>query len=173
MIKPDDLVHVGTLTAPHGIRGQLKLTSHTEQPEGIAAFSALYSRDGLKTYAIKLRGMAKQQLLVEVVGCTSRNDAELLRNTELYAKRSEFPEVSDDDSFYITDLIGLEVRDTENNVVGRVKEVHDFGAGDILEIAPLQGASFMVMFTEATIPTIDIEAGYLLYCPPDIIGAKV
>ena len=71
----------------------------------------------------------------------------------------------------MSDLIGLEVRDMNSNKIGNVKALHDFGAGDIVEIMPLVGESFFATFTEATIPLIDLGAGYLCYNAPEMLNA--
>jgi 16S rRNA processing protein RimM len=168
-MEPHDLVLVGSLTAPHGIKGQMKLTSYTADTETIDDFPVLYSSDGTKQYYIRIRGVVKQQFLVDIQGCASRNDAERLRNTGLYAPRSAFPEVSDEDDFYITDLIGLEVRDASGEVTGIIADVHNFGAGDILDIRPPQGASFMVAFTKDNFPEINMQERYVRYQAPDIL----
>jgi 16S rRNA processing protein RimM len=149
----------------------VKLQSYTQCVEDILGFNALYSADGSVTYRLRRHGLAKGQLVVSVDSTTSRTQAELLRNLQLYARREDFTALEDEDAFYISDLIGCDVVDATGSLVGVIKEAHNFGAGDILEIAPQQGASFMVLFTEANFPEVDCDARRLTYVPPEVIGA--
>jgi 16S rRNA processing protein RimM len=171
MVK-EGLVLVGKITAPHGVRGQVRVMSYTQAPEDIVRFSALYSADGQRIFRIKQRAEVRGQLVVDVEGCASRNDAELLRNVVLYAKREEFPALNENDDFYLSDLIGLEVRSEGGEKIGTVRDAHNFGGGDILEILPLQGAAFMVLFTKENFPNVALEQGFLTFCPPEVLDAS-
>jgi 16S rRNA processing protein RimM len=163
---------VGKVTAPHGVRGQVRVMSYTEQPQDIVRFSALYSADGKHRYHMKACGEVRGQVVVSVEGYTCRNQAETLRNVALYAQRAEFPELQEDDAFYLSDLIGVEVRAPSGEHVGVVCAAHNFGAGDILEIAPLQGASFMVLFTKENFPEMMLNQGFVTFCPPEMLPAS-
>ncbi len=95
-------------------------------------------------------------ILAEVKGCTSRNDADALRGTELFYNRDDLPE-TDEGEFYYDDLVGLTV--TENdNTLGKVKSVQNFGAGDLLEIQPTKGKSFFIPYADEFIIAVDLQA---------------
>ncbi len=165
-------VLVGKITAPHGIKGHVKLQSYTELPEDILHFPLLYNTDGQHTYRLTKRGNLKGQLIVSLEESTTRNQAEQLRGVLLHAKREEFKLLKNEEVFYVHDLIGCEVIHQEGYAVGRVLDLHDFGGGDIVEIAPPEGASFMVLFTDANFPEVNIEARRVTFSPPEIMKGE-
>ncbi|HHN67782.1 MAG TPA: 16S rRNA processing protein RimM, partial [Thermopetrobacter sp.] len=107
-------------------------------------------------------------LIATLKGVDDRNAAEALKGRQLKLPRAKLPETAADDEFYIADLIGLTVEDTEGRPVGRVAAVHDFGAGDLLEIRPAGGgATFYLPFTRASVPEVDIAGRRLVVTPPE------
>ena len=169
-MHPSPYVLVGKITAPHGIRGHVKVQSYTEIPEEIFQFSFLYNVSGDVSYRLKKQGTLKGQFVVSLKESTDRNHAETLRNLLLYAKREEFKPLEQEDIFYISDLIGCAVYDTQGEMIGHVTDVHNFGAGDIVEIMPLQGASSMALFTDTNFPHVDLEKRFVTYTPPEMMG---
>ncbi len=170
MIKnQDERIKVATFSAPHGVRGLVKLRTHTEAPDAVFAFAPLTDASGQTTYRLERKGQSKGQWIVAVDGCNSREQAEELRGVALYAPASALPEIDETDAYYARDMAGLEVRTPDGQPVGIVHAVHNFGAGDLLEIIPKDGKSFMVVFDRRTIPEIDISAGYLVYDAPEVV----
>ena len=161
---------VGKFGAPHGIRGEIRLKSFTETPEAIADYRSLRTAADAPVGIVSLRPQGTM-LVARIKGCDSREAAEALNGEELFIDRSELP-APEDDAFYIADLVGLEVRTPDGAVEGKVAAVHDFGAGDILEIRPRTGASYMVAFTHESVPEIDLEAGYLMLVRPPETEAR-
>ncbi len=169
LVNPTCLIEVGKITAPHGVKGQCKLVSYTEYPEDIATFSGLYNTDGTQRYRINIHGQQKHQWIISIEGCTTREAAESYRNISLYADQTEFPDIDEEDTYYLKDLETLEVRHPDGTVAGTIKAIHNFGAGNILEIQPPSGSSFMVAFTKDTIPTVSVADGYVVYNAPEIL----
>lgn len=165
-------IAVGKLTAPHGIKGLMRLHPYTEAPETITSLS-LRNQTGDASYELSIsHAHPKGGLVVAIDGCSSREEAEALRNTELFALRADlFHGETDDDEYYIESLRGLAVYDMHREPLGEIEAIHNFGAGDILEIRPESGAPFMALFTRETIPEIDIEKGYILYSAPEPVEA--
>ncbi len=163
--QDDKLVVLGVITAPHGIRGAVKIKSYTEVPDSIGDYDSLTDPASGRSYRIRIIGQSKGLLMAEIDGATSRNDAEALRRVELAVPRSLLPAHDDADAFFITDLIGLPVTLEDGSNYGTVKDVHNFGAGDILEIAT-GGTTEMVLFTKASFP--DITQERLMFIPPEI-----
>lgn len=153
-----DKVCVGCLLAPHGVRGQIRLASYTDEPLSIFSYVPLSDEKGTRAFDIKKQGSLKKGYFVSVEGITDRNAAEALRGTKLYADRDSLPE-EEMGEYYFADLLGLKVHDQEDKEIGEIQAVHNFGAGDILEIRPSTGKSFMLPFDEKFIPEIDLEAG--------------
>lgn len=157
-------VLLAVIGGAHGIRGECRVKSFTEEPEAFGRYGPLFDGKGNR-YTVKAARPQKNVLLVRFAEVADRNHAERLNGTELFVDRSLLPAPEDDDEFYLEDLIGLDVRAVDGDAIGRVVAVHDFGAGDILEIAPPKGPTVMIPFSEAAVPELDLEAGFLVVEP--------
>lgn len=167
MADTSSRILMGTIGAAHGIKGEVRIASHTQDPEAIADYGPLdTNRPGL-TITIEQARLQKTVLIARLKGIRDRNAAELLNGVELYVDRSRLPEIEDDDDFYHADLIGMDAR-LENGVsIGAVSAIYDHGAGDILEVRdPRSGDTFLYPFTRAVVPTIEISQGFLIIAPP-------
>jgi 16S rRNA processing protein RimM len=104
-------------------------------------------------------------LVVRVKGVSDRNAAEALNGIELFAARNAFPP-PEEEEFYYSDLIGLRVENEGGDVLGSVIALHNFGAGDILEIAPPRDTrdrtTAMLAFTRALVLVVDVAAGRIV-----------
>ncbi len=152
------------ITAPHGVRGQVKLRPFTAAPGDVTAYGPLTDESGTRRFAVQLKSQVKGQWLAEIDGVSSREAAEALRGTRLYVERSALPP-AEDDSFYHADLIGLAVEDRDGAALGTVRAIYDFGAGDTLEVSGPNG-SLMIPFTKAAVPVVDLDGGRLVVEPP-------
>lgn len=161
---------VARFGAAHGIKGEVRLKSFTEDPFSVGDFETLQFADGRRVKILSLRPQG-EMLIARVEGCKDRNQAELLNGLELFIDRAELPEPEDEDEFYLADLVGLEVR--ENGVVaGRIAQVHDFGAGDLLEIRPMRGPGYMLAFTRENVPVVDLAGGFVEIVRPVETGER-
>jgi len=158
-------VCVGIVTGPHGVGGALRIKSFTARPEDIAAYGPLADDTGRLNLRIRLLGAAKGVLIARLPGVEDRNRAEALRGLHLYLPRSALPQ-PEPEEYYHADLIGLDVVLGDGTPVGRVRAVHDFGAGDTLEIERSAAPPVMVPFTRAVVPAVEVEAGRLVIAPP-------
>jgi 16S rRNA processing protein RimM len=159
-------VCVARIGAPHGIRGEVKLFSFTADPLAVKDYGPLESEDGAAQFEITSARPAKGCLVASLAGVNDRSAAARLTNTRLYVPRERLPK-PEADEFYYTDLIGLNVVDTGGASLGTVVAIHNFGAGDLIEVAPARGgATVMVPFTETAVPTIDIAGGRIVMDPP-------
>lgn len=165
-----DRVCVAQIGAAHGIRGEVRLRSFTEQPSDVTAYGALESEDGRRHFEIETLRPAKDGFVARLKGIVDRNAAERLTHLKLYIPRDRLPPVDNENTFYHADLIGLAAVTPDGATLGTVRAVHNFGAGDIIEIEPTEaGEALMLPFTEATVPTVDIANGRLVVVPPAII----
>lgn len=162
-------VLMGRIGAAHGIRGEVRIDSFTADPLSIATWSPLLTdRPGLTVSIAKAR-LQKGLVIAALEGVTNRNGAEALNGVLLYVPRARLPGVGEDE-FYHADLIGLEARTSDGAKLGRVIAVHNYGAGDSLEIAPKDAASFLIPFTRLTVPEIRLAENYLLVdLPPGLL----
>jgi 16S rRNA processing protein RimM len=158
-------VCVGIVTGPHGVGGAVRIKSFTARPEDVAAYGPLADKTGTRRFELRLLGAAKGVLIGRLSGVGDRNRAEALRGLRLYLPRAALPP-AEEEEYYHADLIGLEAMVVDGTVLGRVRAIHDFGAGDTLEITRDGATAIMVPFTRAIVPVIEIEAGRLVIDPP-------
>jgi 16S rRNA processing protein RimM len=165
---------VARIGAAHGVRGAVKLWTFTEDPLAVQSYGPLMTKDGARRFEVTHARAAKDHLVATFKGIESREDAEKLNGIELYIAREKLP-ATDDDEYYHADLIGLAAVNAANEPLGRVIAIHNFGAGDIIEIAPLKGAQTMLLpFTNAVVPTVDLAGGrVVIELPQEIDGEDV
>ncbi|MDR2045512.1 MAG: ribosome maturation factor RimM [Rickettsiales bacterium] len=165
----DNLVYLGIITSPHGIKGAVKLKTFTEKPENISLYGELISGD--ENYKIDLVSVIGDNLVIATIsGVNSRNEAELLRNKKLYIERSKLPKLNDENEFYQSDLVDMEVRLESNELYGHVKSIYNFGSGDILEILVISTKKrIMLSFTKEIFPHINIRGRYIVLNMPEFI----
>src|SRR4051812_8291245 len=165
MTAQDKRVCVGVVTGAHGVRGAVRLKSFTAEPENIASYGPLEDESGTRRFALRVVGSAKGVLIAAISGIDDRDRAEAMRGLRLYLPRSSLPPPGDEE-YYHADLIGLTAARADGMPIGTVRAVHDFGAGDMLEIARSEGQPVMVPFTREVVPIIDFDAGRLVIDPP-------
>jgi 16S rRNA processing protein RimM len=160
---------VARIGAAHGVRGAVKLWTFTEDPFAVTRYGPLSSKDGARSFEVTHAHEAKGHLVATLRGVTTRNEAERLNGLELYVSREKLP-ATDDDEYYHADLIGLAAVTTAGEPLGKVIAIHNFGAGDIIEIAPPGSSTTMLLpFSNAVVPTVDLAGGRVLIELPDEI----
>lgn len=157
---------VGIFGAPHGIRGEVRLKSYTADPMAIGTYGPLHDEGGARSFVLEaVRPLGRDMLVVRVQGIDDRNSAEALKGTQLFVPREALPPIEEEE-FYHADLIGLRVEDVRGGLLGIVVSLLNFGAGDILEIAPPPDApdrtTAMLAFTRALVPVVDLAAGRIV-----------
>ncbi len=159
-------VCVAQIGAAHGLKGEVRLWSFTQEPEAIARYGALESKDGTRRFTIEALRPAKDHFIATLDGIKDRDAAEALRNVELYVARGRLPATGHDE-FYHADLIGLAAVSARGEPLGNIVAVHNFGAGDILEIRPTgRAATAMLPFNDAMVPKVDMAANRIVIDPP-------
>jgi 16S rRNA processing protein RimM len=161
---------MGVIGRPHGVRGLLRVQSYTSDAADLPRYNPLVDDRGrVWNVAWKSDGVAE---LRDEAGkpVADRTEAEKLVNVRLYVPRERLP-ATDPDDYYIADLVGMRVVRTDGSELGRVTAVHDYGAGTSLEIAGEAGA-FMVPFTQACVPVVDVAGGTLTVQPPEEIEVR-
>lgn len=158
MAEPHRIL-VGVIGAPHGVRGELRVKSYTAVPAAIGTYAPLTSQDGRRAFKmVRVRPLKDDMLVAAFEGVNSREAASALTNTRLYVDRAQLPE-ADEEEFYHADLVGLRVEGPDGAVLGHVVAIASFGAGDLLEIKPEAGDTWLVAFTKAFVPVVDISNG--------------
>ncbi|KQX38814.1 hypothetical protein ASD04_09175 [Devosia sp. Root436] len=160
-------IFLGQIGAAHGIKGQVRIATHTQDPEAIGSYGPLDTdRPGLTVTLTKVR-LQKNVVIAHIKGISDRTAAEQLNGVSLFVDRSKLPEPEDEDDFYHADLIGLDVRLDSGVVIGKVSAMPNFGAGDLIEVRdPQSGDTYLYPFTKAVVPHIDIAGGFLTIVVP-------
>lgn len=159
---------VAVIVQAHGVRGQVRVKSFTQDPEALCALGPLSDDTGTRRFTLSFKGRAKELVLCAIDGVTDRTAAEALKGTRLFVDRQALDDAAlEEDEYYHADLLGLAAETPQGRPLGRVRAVHDFGAGDVLEIlAEGSGRPVVVPFTRAVVPRIDLAAGRLVVDPP-------
>ena len=161
---------VARIGAAHGVRGAVKLWTFTQDPLAVTRYGLLTTKDGARQFEVASARQAGDHLVATLKGITSRDEAERLNGLELYVAREKLP-ATEEDEYYHADLIGLAAVTAAGAPLGRVVAIHNFGAGDIIEIAPPNGATMLLPFTNAVVPTVDLAAGrVVIELPAEIEG---
>ena len=156
---------VGQIVGAHGVRGLVKLASFTEAPEAITQYGALTDEAGARVFSVALVGANKGHWIARVDNVDDRDIAQALSGTRLFVDRDRLPP-PDEDEFYHADLIGLRAELPDGTALGTVAAIHNFGAGDIIEIVLPSGKRPLLPFDRETVPEIDPAVGRLVIDPP-------
>jgi 16S rRNA processing protein RimM len=168
-----DLILVGRFGAPHGVRGEIRLQSFTDEPRAIAGYRPLLDATAERRFVIEALRPVKDDLFVaKLFGIETRSDAEALTNLELFVPRASLPDLESEE-FYLADLIGLEAVTADGAPFGRIIAVPDYGGGPLLEIAPTEGGdSLLLPFTRAIVPVVDLVAARIVVVPPAEVSGE-
>lgn len=169
----DPLICVAAIAGAFGVKGEVKLKSFTEAPENCVGYGPLLNKDGKVILTPKNNRVMKNFIAVTAPEISTPEEADALKSVQLFVPRDRLPEAEEDD-FYYSDLVGLDVKSDSGKRIGQVVGVHEFGAGDMLEIAPhpdkktkKTAPSFFHPFTKAATPKVDIAAGRLIIVPQE------
>jgi 16S rRNA processing protein RimM len=162
----DDLVVVGRIGPPRGVRGELFVEPLTDAPQDRFAPGTVLRTGSASTLTVEASSMASGKLVVHFAGVDSRESAEALRGTELVIPAGERPALDDPDEFYDTDLVGLAVRSVDGTELGPVIDVVHAGGASYL-VLDVDGRERLVPFVAAIVPTVDPARGRIVIDPPD------
>lgn len=163
-----DHVCVAAIAGAFGVRGEAKLKAFTDDPAAVGDYGPLHTETGDRVFTLKLTRQIKGGYAARLTGVETREEAEALKGTRLYADRAALPE-PDEDEFYYTDLLGLRIETEGGTRLGKIKAIQDFGAGDVIEYLPEGGGeSRYLPFTREIVPRVDISGGRIIAdLPPE------
>jgi len=172
MPQNSKLILVGQVAGGFGVRGEVRVTAYTADPMALMSYGVLLRADGSPGLTLTSARPEKNGVVGRAKEIATKEQADALRGLKLHIPRDRLPE-PDDDEFYLTDLVGLEARDPSGAVLGAVKSVQNFGADDMLEIAPAAGGpTWYLPFTKDCVPDLHIADGWLLAVRPVEIGER-
>lgn len=167
----DTKVCLGVIVGAHGVRGVVRIRPFTESPGDVGAYGPVTDESGTRSFTLAVHGEHKGAVLAGIAGIADRDAALALKGLHIYVDRAALPDVGEEDAFYHADLIGLSVEDTGGAPLGQVVDVQDFGAGDLLEVAGLDGKGWYLPFTRTDVPTVDLKARRIVADPPSLDDA--
>lgn len=159
-------VLLAAVIGAHGLKGGVKLKTFTETPEGLSRYRRLRARDGRAFTLIHAKAAKPGEAVVTFAEVVDRNTAEGLRGLELFVAREEMPAPGKDE-FYHADLVGLTAVDEADRVIGKVTAIHNYGAGDVIEILRRDGGDLLLPFAKNFVPTIDLEGRRIVIAEPE------
>lgn len=172
MTTDSRLILVGQIGGGFGVRGEVRVTAFTADPLALTAYGPLLRADGTVALTLTSTRPDKNGVVGRAKEIATKEEADALRGLKLHVPRDRFPE-PDEDEFYLADLIGVQARATDGVVMGQVKSVQNFGADDMLEIAPATGGpTWYLPFTKEAVPELHLADGWLLAVPPNEVGER-
>lgn len=163
-------IRVARIGAAHGVRGEVKLWPFTQNPMAVAEYGPLETEDGARRFEIETLRAAKDHLVARLKGIADRDAAEKLRNTDLFVSRDKLPPIDEEDTYYHADLVGMAAMTPDGVPLGNVTAIHNFGAGDLIEIATTAGGEPLLLpFTETVVPEIDTALRRITVVLPSVI----
>lgn len=171
-----NLIEIARVAGSFGVRGEVRVSAYSDDPLALKKYGPLKKADGsvaltLTSARLHKPGKEGAGLVVRAAEVETKEQADALRGLRLFVERAALPKPAEDE-FYLADLIGMQARDGSGAVLGVVKAVQDFGAGDILEIAPPAGATWYLPFTREAVPEVHVGEGWLLAVRPDEVQAE-
>lgn len=159
-------VLLAAVIGAHGLKGEVKAKVFTETPDALLRYGRLHLKDGRTLDIAHVQATKPGEAIIAFKGVGDRNGAEALKGAELFVARAALPALEAQE-FYHADLVGLRAEDTEGRVLGKVHAIHNFGAGDVLEIARPDGDTVLLAFTKDNVPSIDLENGRIIVAVPE------
>jgi 16S rRNA processing protein RimM len=161
----EKLVLIGRVAGAFGVKGEVRIAAFGDDPLALLAYRDLMHKDGAPAFTLLSGRAAKGELIAKTTTDLQKEQIDAMRGLELYVPRAVLPP-PDEDEFYLTDLIGLRAEAPDGEVLGVVRAVQNFGAGDILEVEPQSGAPFYLPFTRDVVPEVRVSEGLIIAVPP-------
>jgi len=163
----DGRILLGRIVAAHGVRGEVLVRSYADTPKDIGAYGPLFAPTLGRTLQLRVVRVTPKGVIARIAGVSDRNAAEALAGTDLYVDRSQLPAAADGE-FYHADLIGLAAFAPDGGAIGRVVAVHNFGAGDLIEVALADSRrTEHIPFTDSFVPEVDLAGGRIVVILPE------
>jgi len=159
-------VLLAVVIGAQGLKGEVRVKAFTQTPGAIAQYRTLHDRNGRRFTVTGARATKSGEAVLSIAELTDRGSAESLRGVELLIARAALPPAARNE-YYHADLIGLRAEDSQGRALGTVQAIHNFGAGDVIEIARSDGDSVLLPFTRETVPVIEIDQSRITVAVPE------
>lgn len=172
MSDDNKMILVGQVGGAFGVKGEVRITAFTADPMALMTYQPLLKADGTPALTLLSARPDKAGVVAKVKEIATKEEADAARGQKLFVPRDRLPE-PEEDEFYLTDLVGMEARDLDDTAVGTVKSVQNFGASDMLEIAPREGGpTWYLPFTREAAPDLRIAEGWLRIVRPTEVDER-
>lgn len=162
---------LGAVLGAHGLKGEVKVRTFTENPDRLGAYGPLHDAHGRSYTVVGMRVLDGTSAVVQFDEIAERTAAEAIKGQELFVVRTALPQ-TEAEEFYHADLVGLRVEDAEARLIGHIRGVHNFGAGDVVDIERTDGAEALLPFNRQFVSAVDIDAGRIVIAVPEEIDAR-
>jgi len=170
--EDNKLILVGQIAGGFGVKGEVRVTAYTADPMALLSYGPLLRADGSVGLTLTSARPDKTGVVGRAKEIATKEQADALRGLKLHIPRDRLPE-PEEDEFYLTDLVGLKAHDPSGAVLGTVKSVQNFGADDMLEIAPAAGGpTWYLPFTRDAVPEVRTADGWLRALRPTEVGER-
>ena len=162
---------LAAVIGPHGLKGDVRVKLFTSAADKLGEYGAVHTRDGKVLNIASARDVKAGEAVVSFKGIADRDAAEALKGAEIFVSRDALPAL-DPSEFYHADLVGLPVYDRDDRLIGKVAALHNFGAGDVIEIERPDGDTTLLAFTRENVPEIDVKGGRVMIAVPEEVEAR-
>jgi 16S rRNA processing protein RimM len=169
-MAPRDVL-LGVIIAAQGLKGGVRVKTFTQTPQKLGAYGPLRDKDGRMFHVASVREAKPNEAVAQFREIADRTAAEALKGVELFVSREQLPQ-AEADEFYHADLVGLAAEDTEGRAIGTVRAIHNFGAGDVIEIVRADGDEVFLPFTREVAQEIDLPGNRIVIAAPEEIEAE-
>ncbi|MBQ5949356.1 ribosome maturation factor RimM [Massilia sp. ST3] len=164
MQVPDDLIQVGHVSGAYGLVGGIRITPHSVDADALLNVKTWWlDKPALRSVAVRTAKFHSGDVVATLVGLRDRDEAEALKGATIQVSRKDFPALEEDE-YYWTDLIGLDVVNLQGEALGKVADMMHNGAQSILRITPVAEGDpaakvqdRLVPFVDQFVKTVDLE----------------
>lgn len=163
-MKNKKLIHVATFGQPRGLRGEININIHTTSSESFKSINQFFMEDGIsKIIFNSIRTFGKKNISF-IRGCEDRNTAATYKGKRIFTLRENLPNINNGE-YYLTDLIGCTVINIEKNVLGKIIDIKNFGAGDLMEVSKDNNNFFFIPMNNDNLVNIDLQKMVIIVDP--------
>lgn len=157
-----DILNVGFINNVRGLKGEIKVTHYCDYKEQFSSVSQVVIDNS--SYEIEYVKYHKELVILKLKGVNTVEEAEKLKSKEVYALRSELPEL-EDGQYYIADLIGFQVYTDKNEYIGKIDDVIVSTASDLFQIKTDEGKSVLVPNISEFVDEISLDEEKIIITP--------
>jgi 16S rRNA processing protein RimM len=163
-MKDKKLIHVATFGQPQGLRGEIKINIHTSSLESFKSLNQFFLEDGISKIIFKSFKVVGKKNISFIEGCDDRDIAETHKGKKIFSMRENLPIINDDE-YYVADLIGCKVINKEKKNLGKIIDIKNFGAGDLMEISKERNKIFFIPMNKDNLINIDLQKMIIVVDP--------